>query len=416
MLTAMLGVGCVHPELRAQDAGPPAAAKEPATFFSLFSFGKKTKSVERLVRTDDGKWHVDGEEDGAIAKARTSYDTAVEHFRQELYGKAGREFHAIAKAYKDTPLEEDALFMEAECYFKLERLPKAQDKYTELMTRYPTTRYMPQAVQRTYDIAFFWLEDSRLRSQGKDAKNYAITNYVNLFDRKRPFLDTEGRALEAIESIQTAEPTGPLSDDALMMAGAHTFTSENFVKAAGYYEQLAIDMPKSEHAQKALVLGAQAYLRGYEGPNYDSTDLENAFKLTTAALKRPDMPDEQRARLEADLRLIYLERAKRDFNSGEQYRRMRRPSGARYYYQLVLKNYPDTDWARRAKEELDRLPPESTTTAATSTGVQQVGLWEKMKARFGGSSATPSAETQPIRVPVSAPGEARPVVPAGETR
>lgn len=403
LLTASFSVGCVGSggKLNAQAPGgpSPSSKSEFPDFMSIFSSKKKNKSVEGLVRSDDGKWHFEGTEDAAVVKARTSFDRAAEYFRQNNYSKAAGDFHWIVKNFKDTPIEEDALFMEAECYFKMDKYPSAQDKYTELMTRFPTTRFMPQAVQRTYDIAYFWLEDSRLRSQGKESKHYAITNMINILDPKRPLLDTEGRAVEAIQSIQAAEPAGPLTDHALMMAAAHSFTGENYVKAAGYYEQVAVDMPKSEHAQKALVLGAQAYKRAYEGPNYDGVDLENAFKLTTSALKRPDLPDDQRARLEADLRVIYLERAKRDFASGEQYRRMRRPGGARYYYQLVMKKYPDTDWARRAKDELDKLPPEATKTASNEYQPQP-SLAERIKSRFAGGSTVVETSTQRSVQPV----------------
>lgn len=312
--------------------------------------------MENVIRNSDGTWRVDSRAATDDEKQKSGFDKAEQLFRDEQYDKAASAFKAIARNYKDTPLAEEALFMRAEALFKANRLPKAQDTYTQLLTKYPTTRFLPQAIQRSYDIAFYWLEDSRLAAQGQPTKHYAFTNYVNFFDKTRPILDTPGRAIECIETIQQHDPFGPLTDDAVMMAAGEKFVSGGFVQAAGYYEQVVNDQPKSEHSTRARILGAQAYMRSYQGPLYDGSELEGAERLTRAALQRDaDLPTEQRVKLEQDLRVVYLERAKRDFNAGEEYRALRRPKAARYCYNLVIQRYPDTDWARKAEEEIRRI-------------------------------------------------------------
>lgn len=332
---------------------------------------------------------------------------AEEHFRREEYAKARRAFKALAKKYKDRPLEEDILFMKAECEFRLDWLPSAQDSYAQLLTKYPTTRYMPQAVQRTYDIAYYWLEDARLAAEGQRPK-HPYSSYVNLFDRTRPWLDTNGRALEAIELIQQYDPFGPLTDDAVMMAGAHSFTSDRFVQAATYYEQLVADQPQSEHAEKALFLSGQAYLRSYRGPQYDASDLDGAERMTKQALNRGEAySPEQRRRLEADLRAIHVERAKRDFEAGECFRRRLRYTSAKYYYRQVIEDYPDTDWARRAEERLRELGDKETKKLELATLFQNP---------FGGLVRGSRLEEDPFRdraaaersAPSSAPPARRP--------
>lgn len=321
-------------------------------------FGSKVTgpSGETVVRDADGRWHVIERGADASASARAEYEEAMTLFRQEQYSAAARAFKRLAKRYEKTSVAEDSLYMRAECLYMQDKLPAAEDCYTKLLVDFPTTRYLPQAVQRIYDIAYYWLEDSRLRSQGQPTKHYRITHAVNLFDRTRPLFDTNGRAVEAIENIQQYDPLGPLSDDAGMMAGAHSFVNEDYIQAAGYYEQVVADQPKSEHAARAYLLGAQAYLRGYQGPNYDGRNLDDAERLTRMAMAQgQNLTDEQRERLEKDLRLIYLERARRDFIVAQEYQRMRRLKAAIYCYSLVVKKYPDTDWARRAQEEIHHI-------------------------------------------------------------
>lgn len=306
---------------------------------------------EQLVRDEQGNWRRQTNP-AEVAETNPDFQAAQELFRAEKYSEASKAFKRLTRNYKDMPLEEDALYMYAESLFKADHLPKAQDTYLKLMTKYPTTRYMPQAIQRTYDIAYYWLEDAQLRAQGKEAKHNSFTSYVNFFDKSRPLLDTNGRAIEAIESIQNHDPFGPLSDDAAMMAGGYKFNAGSYLQAAGYYEQLVNDQPKSEHASRAYLLGSQAYLRAYRGPEYDGMDLESAHKLTKAALTRSDLDPESRNRLEADMRAIYLEQAKRDFRTGEHYLQLRRPIAARMYFQKVIENYPDTELAKEAETKL----------------------------------------------------------------
>ena len=171
------------------------------------------------------------------------------------------------------------------------------------MKDFPSTRHLTTAVQRVYKITEEWLEDSRLRSQGQPGKYNWWNRTVNIWDRRRPLLDTNGRAIEAIERIQQYDPTGPLTAPATMMAGAERFTGGDYVRAAGYYEQVVVDAPKSELAARASVLSAQSYMRSYQGPNYDAEDLLKAKKMTEEGIKRAALLDpEQTKRLEDDLK------------------------------------------------------------------------------------------------------------------
>ena len=319
------------------------------------------KNNPKMVKGADGQLRPVYSERGTDRYKNSAYLAAEEMFRKEEYEDAHTSFSKLARRYKGKPIEEDILFMKAECEFKLDKLPKAQDTYHALLVKYPTTRYMPQAVQRSYDIAYYWLEDSRLRAEGKPGKYSAFSRYVNFFDRTRPVFDTPGRALDTVEVIQQYDPFGPLTDDAVMMAGGESFLTNRYIQATTYYEQLVVDQPQSEHVGKAKILCEQAYLRAYRGPQYDDTDLDGAYKMAKVALDaRDSYGEDQVRRLEADVRAIHLERAKRDYSMGEDFRHRRLYTSAKYYYRLVVKDYSDTDWARKADERLRELGDKET--------------------------------------------------------
>lgn len=326
-----------------------------------FGVSGEDKNHPKMVKGADGQLRPVYSERGTDRYKNPGYLAAEELFRKEEYKEAHSAFTKLARKYKGKPIEEDILFMKAECEFKLDKLPKAQDSYHALLVKYPTTRYMPQAIQRSYDIAYYWLEDSRLRAEGKPGKYSAFSRYINFFDRTRPIFDTPGRALDTVEVIQQYDPFGPLTDDAGMMAGGESFLTDRYIQATTYYEQLIMDQPQSEHVNKAKILCEQAYLRAYRGPQYDDTDLDGAYKMAKAALdSRDSFGDEQVRRLEADVRAIHIERAKRDYSMGEDFRRRRLYTSAKYYYQLVVRDYSDTDWARKAEERLRELGDKET--------------------------------------------------------
>ena len=334
-------------------------ADEPGLFDSLLN-GKKLRNerLDDVVRGADGNFRSRSTSAKQLELIKSEFNLADQLFEKKEYKSAGKKYHSLAKKYEDTPLEEEALFKEGECYFSLQQLPAAEEAYAKLLKKYINTRYTPQAVERLYSIATYWLDDARLEANKEKAKTSRFTRMVNFFDKTRPTFDTEGRALKTIETIAQHEPSGPIADDAIMLAGAYKFSQENpdkYFLAANDYEQVVLNQPKSEHADKAYFLGVQAYLKSYRGTQYDPSELNKAEQLAKAALARKSLTGEQRTKLEQDLKDIEMQRAERDFARGQDYVNMRRRNAARFYFGQVVSKYPETEWAKKAKVELQKL-------------------------------------------------------------
>ena len=268
--------------------------------------GKKRIAKETLVRSPDGGFSRQTPSGLQPHPCTQDWRAAEELFQGKQYARAAKLYKQLARRHEGTAVEEDCLFQEAECYFHDGYWPTAADTYHKLLKDFPTTRHLRPAVQRSYDIAADWLEDSRLRAQGQPGRYDWHNRSVNFSDRRRPLLDTPGRAVQVIEHLQTYDPLGPLTGSAVMMAGAQSFTAGDYVKAAGYYEQIVAERPKDEFAAKAALLAAQSYLRSYQGPGYDGSDLLKAEDLTQRTLRMPGVTEEQKQRLTEDLRKILL--------------------------------------------------------------------------------------------------------------
>lgn len=98
---------------------------------------------------------------------------AKELFRQGNYATAERVFHRLFENKKNAqPLLEEARFMEAECLRLQGYYPKAADTYVDLLKKFDRTPYKDAAIQHMFDIANYWLDDSR--EEMKETGNFAM--------------------------------------------------------------------------------------------------------------------------------------------------------------------------------------------------------------------------------------------------
>ena len=81
-----------------------------------------------------------------------------------------------------------------------------------LIADYPGTEFLDKLVSREYAIAQTWLaaDDPKAKPEQKPMPWYAR------FNGRRPLVDTQGHALQALEHVRHHDPTGPLADDAVL--------------------------------------------------------------------------------------------------------------------------------------------------------------------------------------------------------
>ncbi|MEX2285931.1 MAG: tetratricopeptide repeat protein [Planctomycetaceae bacterium] len=331
--------------------------------------------LERLL-------HRRSAEESADDHSLSSAEGQAELERAEQLSAAGKHkqaekaYKSIAKHYKESPVAEDALFLRAESMYKRQRYSWAQDGYDELLKQFPSTRYLDRVTRRMFTIAQVWLQSPEVVSTDeiqqvnfedpsktpppaeKNPKPQGITRRVPIFpnfvDRSRPVFDTEGRALEALRSIWTKDPTGSLADDALMLEASYHLRKGNYIEADRLYEVLRKDYPKSAHFENAYVLGSHVKLMGYQGAAYDSRSLEDSeqLKITSAQLF-PNHPAHDR--LQDELRKIELAKVEAIWNDLCYYQRKRKPAAVAIYCRQILAEYPNSDYAARARKVLNEL-------------------------------------------------------------
>lgn len=286
---------------------------------------------------------------------------AQEFYRNGEYGKAERLFHKIADNTKNPPpVAEEARFYEAECLRRQARYPKAADTYNRMLNDFPSGAFRDQAIQRMFEIANYWLDDTRKEMEQmreyKDGKRWVVWPEFMHLEKTKPLLDEEGRALEKLEQVRYNDMVGPLADKALFLAGSIKFFRKDYKDADSYYSQLVEMHPNSPFAPQALELAIISKQLSTGGAAYDGRKVAEARKLVDTALRNyPELVSQKTEFINRQLFSITAQQAEKDFQVAEHYRRTGHAPSAYFCYEIVRRRYPGTKYFDLATERMNEL-------------------------------------------------------------
>jgi outer membrane protein assembly factor BamD (BamD/ComL family) len=297
------------------------------------------------------------------ASMRSTPELAAAHelYRDAKYGKAESAFHKIAENTKNPPpVAEEARFYEAECLYQQDKYPKACDTYHKVLIDFPAGANRDRAVRRMFDIANYWLDDTRAEMTAYREKvqgeRWMVIPAVFHTEKKKPLLDEEGRALQALEQVHLNDMSGPLADKSLFLAGGVKFYRQDYKEADHYFSQLVQFHPNSPLAPEAVRLAIISKHMSTGGPEYDGRKVAEARLMVDTALRTyPELAQKESGFLEKQLGSITLQQAQKDFNTAEFYRRTGHPGSAFFYYEIVRRRYPGTKAAELAAERMEEV-------------------------------------------------------------
>ncbi len=316
--------------------------------------------AESLVLRGDGFSPEKPPEKGSAAAKLAG---AHELFRRGEYSAAGDLFHSLRDKKPDSEaINNEATFYEAECLRLQARYPKAADTYSALLKQAPNNAFHDQAVQHIYEIANYWLEDTRQRmkqtQEKRDKKRFFVDQQFFHFDKTKPLADEEGRALEKLEQVSYSDITGSLGfgDRALFYAGAVKFFNEDYREADHFLSQVHEHFPNSPLAPDAIQLAIIAKTLAPGGADYDGRKVAEARALVDIALsKYPELKAQKQQFLNEKLEGINRHQAAKDLAVADFYIRTHHEGSAWFYYRLVERRYPNTPESKQASERLAAL-------------------------------------------------------------
>ena len=345
--------------------------------FGCHSFSKtptapttQLASYEETGETTDGSWvgQIDRtykELTGQAAKpeeARKVFEEGEALYRQAVAGRAttGRQqlrekfleaaetLKRAARLWPDSAVAEDASFLAGEAYFFADRYPDANEMFEQLLKDYPNTRYQDLVQARRFAIARYWLKYHQ-----QDPQPWYE---INISDESRPWNDLKGHALRLFKQIPLDDPTGELADDAILAQANALFVARRYDDADRLYDDIRTMYPTSEHQFTAHLMGVKTKLLRYQGPEYDGSVLEEAEKLIEQI--RIQFPREAQANadlLDRAAREVRYRKAEREWLMARFYDRRKAYQAARFYYQIIQRDYADTPFAQQAQTRMAEI-------------------------------------------------------------
>jgi outer membrane protein assembly factor BamD (BamD/ComL family) len=315
---------------------------------------------------------------------------AQDLYRKGDYATAERIFRKIADNTKNSPqVAEEARYYEADCLRYQKKYPKAADTYHKMLVDFPSGAHKDQAVQRMFEIADYWLSDTRKEMEAykevQDGKRWVVwPEWFHPLDPTKPLVDEEGRAIEKLEQVRYNDMMGPLADKALFLTGSVKFYHKDYKDAEHAYSQLVEFHPNSPLATQALKLAMVSKQLSNGGPDYDGRKVAEARKLVDAAYRNyPELANKEPEFLNRQLFSITMQQAEKDYRVAEFYERTGKPCSAYFCFEIVRRRYPGTKYFDMATQRMHDL---------RSKVEKEEG--KKAKAPLGKTSVAPSPPRQ----------------------
>ena len=275
--------------------------------------------------------------------AMLAFAQGVDLFDKGQYDQAAKKLWYAYFRWPDSPLQEDAIYLRAEAFFFANRFSKAQREYERLLKKYDSTRYLDRVSPRLFAIGQYW--------DKMDQVYHYHTLGMNLTDKTRPMFSTKAEAVKAYKTIAMYDPNGRWAEHALMAAGNANYMRGEYTEAANFYDDLIKNYPQSKHLRPAMELNLASKLQMYQGPQYDGKALEDADELAQRLITQfnNQLGDRKEAVIQVRNQIVDA-KAERDIAFAEFYEAKRCYGAAKYYYQLVMADYPNTVASEQAKK------------------------------------------------------------------
>ncbi len=258
-------------------------------------------------------------------------------FQTEEYKRAIKEHRKLIKNYPDSTYAPRSQYSVGACYQALGKYQRAVSEYQKVIDIYPTSDKVAEVVESQYRIGNLFFGEE-IKSKFKKA--FVESNYA--------------RAAKVYRLVVKNAPYGPRAAEVNYRIGLCYLKGGNWSEAISEYEKFIENYPESQWVERAFYEIGLSYLNQSLSPLYDQTMTEQALKQFKEFRKRfPDSSLSKEA--EEKINCLRERKAKRTYKIGQFYEKQGSIQAARIYYQETVDNYPDSDWARSARERLNEL-------------------------------------------------------------
>jgi len=263
------------------------------------------------------------------------YEKAKQLYEQKQFGQALGILQKAFASVKNQEQKERVMFLLGEAYFVTNENETAEELYQSFLTQFPKSAHFNEVLAYLYEIGFRFLAGAKVKLWG-----LAI-------------LPARERGRKIICDLVKRYPFSEISEKAQMRQADFFYNNTAYDEARQEYNYFIKTYQRSEFLPHIRFYYADCYLKQYHSPDYDDKNLVMAKEEFQRYLEEYPK-DELVAKAQQKLSEISAKEGERDFLVADYYLRTGYSQAARIYLAYIVKNYPETDWAKKAKEILDR--------------------------------------------------------------
>ena len=262
-------------------------------------------------------------------------DLAKGLYDVENYKEARREFKKLLRVY---PKSAEA----AESQYYLGLIAEAEGNlyqaylaYQKVIDKYPFSERIQEIIEREYKIG-----EEFITGQKRKALGIA--------------LPVENPAIEIFNKVIENSTYGPLASKAQYKLGLILKGLKRYYEAEEAFNKVISNYPDSEWVEAAKFQIASCRQALSRGPDYDQGAAGEAKEKFEEFLREyPDAVLSQRA--EKNIEQLKEKEAQSNYTIGRFYEKQKDYKAAKIYYEEILDNYPESEWAGKALERLQLL-------------------------------------------------------------
>lgn len=281
----------------------------------------------------------------------------VEHARSLLiegrYSQAMDETDKFRKFYGESDWADRNQKLRGDIELADGDLVDAAEEYQLVITGYPSSPLYDDVIRQQYVVGDTLYERGQEKARKvAEAPVWRVDRTLNPF-KYRPLK----KAIDVYNMVIDNQPFTVTAAEAQYKVGLCYFTRESYEEAAFEYRRVLEDYSTSVWVKDALYGLVMAYEGASQPAEYDQAPSQ--LTLDTIARFRRQFPDDERAAGLDEIEVDMRERiAEQHLETGRHYARRDNFIGARFSFEKVVNEYPDTTSAASALKWLEENPPD----------------------------------------------------------
>lgn len=260
------------------------------------------------------------------------------YFNNHKYKRALKEFAKLIKRFPDSKEAAEAQYYIALSFEKINDPYRAFLEYNKLITTYPNSNRIQDAVASEFRIGTDFLKWKPKRVLGVP---------LSLFE--------DHPSVEIFNKIVKTSPYSEYAPRALYKLGVFFIEHSRNEEAKEAFKKLVDNYPDSKLAAKARYRLALAISNSIPATDYDQSDISEAYRRLEDISSGKDKNNKEAKDVLEEMKTIRAREAKKNFDIASFYEKQNKFKSALVYYRIVADKYKDTSFAGIARRKIEIL-------------------------------------------------------------